>query len=306
MSTQSQAQSGDHLRIPKLILRRIFVVVLVITGGALIYGAISETYPFRWNRALTDLPQFNEAIFVTLKVSALGMALGLVLGLLIALARLSLHYYKPAPLPKKSPFYLYIYAFSKKLTITLMHDFALLYVHTIRNIPFLVFILIMYFGVGRALIAPGVQLTLPIVGGVIDQRVLWGTIALGMFEASFISEIFRAGIESIHKNQMEASRSMGMTYIQSMRYVVLPQAFRTIIPPMTSETILLVKESALLTVISLNELTQTARILGSQTLLQFEFFLILAVYYLMITLPLSYLSHVLEKRLNIHKTRSSL
>ena len=304
MSTANrEMRHEDSLKIPKLILRRLAVAILVIGGGYLIYGVISGSYPFRWNRALTELPQFNEALLVTLKVSVLGMVLGLVLGLFIALARLSLHYYKPAPLPKNAPFYLYIFAASKRLVVTLLHDIALLYVHTIRNIPFLVFVLLMYFGVGRAVFPPGTILNVPILGWVIDERVLWGTLALGIFEASFISEIFRAGIQSIHKTQMEASRSIGMSYTQSMRYIVLPQAFRAIIPPMTSETILLVKESALLTVISLNELTQTARILGAQTLLQFEFFLILAVYYLIITLPLSYLSHILEKRLNIHKTR---
>jgi len=285
------------------VLRKLAVVVLLIAAGTFIYGAISETYPFRWNRALNDLPTFNEALLVTLKVSLLGMIFGLILGLFIALARLGLYYYNPPPLPNNASLVVRTWSTLKRLVITLLHDVALLYVHTIRNIPFLVFILLMYFGVGRAVLAPGVQLTVPLLGWPMDERVFWGVVALGMFEASFISEIFRAGIESIHKTQMEASRSLGMSYPQSMRYVILPQAIRNIIPPMTGELIALVKESALLTVIALNELTQTARILGSQTLLQFEYFLILAVYYLMITLPLSFLSHVLEKQLNTHRLR---
>jgi len=289
-------------RFGKLVARKVLVSALVVAIAAGLYLIISQTYPFRWQRAIDYLPLFDEALWMTIKVSCFGMGLGVPLGLLIALARVGLHNYQPAPLPESAPFWRYITAYLSRVVITLAHDLSLLYIHTIRNIPFLVFVLLMYFGVGRALIAPGQAVSL--FGVPVDERMLWGSIALGLFEASFMSEIFRAGIQSIHKTQAEAARSLGMGFFQSMQHVILPQAFRAVIPPLTGESIALIKESALLTIISLGELTHIAQELGSRTLLQFEFFLILAGYYLILTVPLSILSHVLEKRLNIHRRQA--
>ncbi len=286
----------------KLILRALLVTLLVGGIALGLYWVISWTYPFRWPRALEFLPEFNKALLMTIQVSLVGMGIGLALGLLIALARLSLQNYQPTPLPKYAPFWKYAFSYLTRVLVTLAHDLSLLYVHTIRSIPFLVFILFMYFGVGRAVIAPGQ--TPSLFGVLIDERFLWGSIALGLFEASFVSEIFRAGIQAVHKTQMEAARSLGMGYRQSMQHVILPQAFRNIIPPMTGEMIALVKESALLTIISLGELTHRAQELGSRTLLQFEFFLILAGYYLLLTIPLGLISYILERRLNIHRRRA--
>lgn len=299
-STRAQAPSERGL----LHMAGRFVLVSALAAGiaGLLYWAVSQTYPFRWNRAMGYLEAFNEALLITLQVSLIGFVIGLVLGLVVALSRLGLRNFQPAPLPAGASFLKVFGSAINKLIVTLLHDLSLLYVHTIRNIPFLVLVLFMYFGVGRAVIAPGQAVSL--FGMPIDERILWGSLALGIFEASFISEIFRAGIESIHKAQMEAAKSLGMGYVKAMRYVVLPQAFRTIIPPLTGETIALVKESALLTIISLGELTHTAQELGSRTLLQFEFFLILAGYYLAITVPLSLISHFLEKRLNVHRGKA--
>ncbi|OGF57740.1 MAG: hypothetical protein A2Z21_00880 [Candidatus Fraserbacteria bacterium RBG_16_55_9] len=213
---------------------------------------------------------FNKGLVLTLQVSAVAMILGAALGLLVALARLS--------------------------PLFFLRDMGTLYVHSLRNIPFLVFILFMYFGV-----APAFQsgAAVDLFGWHIDGRLFWGILALSLFEASFISEIFRAGIQSIHPTQMEAARSLGMNYFRAMRYVVLPQAFRVVIPPLTGELIALVKESALLMVISLPELTLTARQQGSQLPFQFEFYTILAAYYLAITLPLAGLSYLLERKFKI-------
>jgi len=244
-------------------------LVLALLGG--LYWMLAQRYPFRWNLALQHLPQFNEGLLLTLQASGLGAAVGLVLGLLVALMRLS-------------PF-------------ALLRDMGVLYVHTLRNVPFLVFVIFTYFGVARALLPRGYNVVL--FGWDVDDRLFWGALALALFEASFISEIFRAGIQSIHRTQTEAARSLGMSYWGALRYVVLPQAFRAVIPPMTGELIALVKESALLLVISLPELTLTAKQLSSQRPLQFEFYSILAAYYLAITVPISILSHVLERKLSI-------
>lgn len=269
------AARPNERRALKLILRAILISVLVVGLVGALYWVLSQTYIFRWSLALSQLPQFNKGLLLTLQSSGMGMVLGLVLGLIVALMRLS-------------PF-------------ALFRDMGTLYVHTLRNVPFLVFVIFMYFGVARALVPRGTNVML--FGWDIDDRLFWGSLALGLFEASFISEIFRAGIQSIHKTQMEAARSMGMSYFQAMRYVVLPQAFRVIIPPMTGELIALIKESALLLVISLPELTLTAKQLSSQRPLQFEFYSILAAYYLAITVPLSVISHIFERKFNVHRQR---
>lgn len=257
----------------KVLLRIVLVGLLVVALIGGLYWVLSQSYTFRWNLALQQLQKFNEGLWITLQASGIGMAFGLALGLVVALMRLS--------------------------PLALLRDMGTLYVHTLRNIPFLVFVIFTYFGIARAVLPRGYNVVL--FGWDVDDRLFWGALALSLFEASFISEIFRAGIQSVHKTQQEAARSLGMSYVQAMRYVVLPQAFRVILPPMTGELIALVKESALLLVISLPELTLTAKQLSSQRPLQFEFYTILAGYYLMITAPLSALSHLLERKLSVHK-----
>lgn len=270
---KASASPLERGRLLKLLLRVALVAALValLIGG--LYWVLSQSYTFRWNLALQQLPAFNDGLWITLQASGIGMAFGLTLGLVVALMRLS--------------------------PLALLRDMGTLYVHTLRNIPFLVLVIFTYFGIARAVLPRGYNVVL--FGWDIDDRLFWGALALSLFEASFISEIFRAGIQSIHKTQQEAARSLGMSYLQAMRYVVLPQAFRVILPPMTGELIALVKESALLLVISLPELTLTAKQLSSQRPLQFEFYTILAGYYLMITVPLSAISHLLEHKLSIHK-----
>lgn len=275
-SPTTTRQPSNKFRVVTLALRALLVAALAAAFVAGLYWVLSQNYIFRWGLAWIKLPAFNRALMITLEASSMGMVMGLVLGLGVALMRLS-------------PF-------------ALLRDMGTLYVQTLRNIPFLVFVIFMYFGIARALLPHGYNVVL--FGWDVDDRLFWGSIALGLFEASFISEIFRAGIQAIHKTQMEASRSLGMGYAQAMRYVVLPQAFRLIIPPLTGELIALVKESALLLVISLPELTLTAKQLSSQRPLQFEFYTILAAYYLSITVPISVISHLLEKRFNVHHRRA--
>jgi len=275
-SPTTTRQPSNKYRVVTLALRALLVAALATAFVAGLYWVLSQNYIFRWGLAWSKLPAFNRALMITLEASSMGMVMGLVLGLGVALMRLS-------------PF-------------ALLRDMGTLYVQTLRNIPFLVFVIFMYFGIARALLPHGYNVVL--FGWDVDDRLFWGSIALGLFEASFISEIFRAGIQAIHKTQIEASRSLGMGYAQAMRYVVLPQAFRLIIPPLTGELIALVKESALLLVISLPELTLTAKQLSSQRPLQFEFYTILAAYYLSITVPISVVSHLLEKRFNVHHRRA--
>ncbi len=254
-----------------LALRALFILGLLAVMLAFLHFQLSKSYSFHWLFALKFIPDFNEGLLLTIKASLIAGLVGTVLGLVIALARLS--------------------------PIILLRDLGTLYVHTFRNVPFYVFVLVVYFGFGRAI---DVRPLVDAMDGIVDERLFWGVVALAVFEAAFISEIFRAGILSVHQTQKEAARSMGMNAPQAMRYVILPQAFRNVIPALTGELIALVKESSLLFVISLHELTLIARELAAHEGNTFEFYTILAVYYLMITLPLAGLSHLLEKRLALN------
>ena len=254
-----------------LALRALLILGLLAAVLAFLHFQLAKSYSFHWLFALKFLPYFNEGLVLTIKASLVAGLVGTVLGLVIALARLS--------------------------PITQLRDLGTLYVHTFRNVPFYVFVLVVYFGFGRAI---DVRPLVDAMGGFVDERLFWGVMALAVFEAAFISEIFRAGILSVHQTQKEAARSMGMSAAQAMRYVILPQAFRNVIPALTGELIALVKETALLFVISLPELTLVARELAAHEGNTFEFYTILAVYYLMLTLPLAGASHLLEKRLALN------
>lgn len=250
------------------VVRGLVILGVLTLFIGFIYLKLSETYQFHWIIALRFIPDFNAGMILTIKAALTAGVIACFFGLFIALARLS--------------------------RFTQLRDLGTLYVHTFRSVPFYVFVLIVYFGFGRAI---DVRPVIEAMGGFIDERFFWAVVALAIFDAAFISEIIRAGIVSVHPTQREAARSLGMSVPQAMRYVVLPQALRNVIPAMTGELIALVKESSLLFVISLHELTLTARTLAAHQGNTFEFYTILAVYYLMLTLPLAGASYLLEKRL---------
>lgn len=158
------------------------------------------------------------------------------------------------------------------------------YLEVIRNTPLLVQLYLTYFVIG------------PIVGlGRFGSAVA----ALALFEGSYMSEIFRAGITSLHKGQWEAAHSLGLSTFDTYRDVILPQAVRRILPPMTSEVITLIKSSALVSLISLSDLALEARILASDTFLTFEVWFTAAAIYLVVTVPLSTAVYYMEKRFKI-------
>ena len=124
-------------------------------------------------------------------------------------------------------------------------------------------------------------------------------VALGFGYGSYLTEVYRAGIQSIHRGQMEAARSLGMSYFQAMRYVILPQAFRIVMPPLVNNLSALLKDSSLIAVIALPDLLQMGRLYISRTFRAFEGYNTVALLYLLMTLILSSLSRVLERRMKI-------
>lgn len=158
---------------------------------------------------------------------------------------------------------------------------AIGYIELIRGTPLLVQIYIFYFFVGQVFKL---------------SNFMAGVMALSVFAGAYVAEIIRAGIQSIHKGQMEAARSLGMNYPQSMRYIILPQAFKRILPPLAGQFISLIKDSSLVGVIALVELTRAGREIGTSTFNYFEVFFTVAALYLILTFSLSMLVQYLERR----------
>ncbi len=161
---------------------------------------------------------------------------------------------------------------------------ARVYLEVIRNTPLVVQIYLVYFVIG------------PIFGlGRFGSAVL----ALALFEGSYMSEVFRAGIVSLHKGQWEAAHSLGLSSFDTYRDVILPQALRRILPPLTSQVISLIKDSALVSLVSLSDLAMQARVIAADTFLTFEVWFTTAAIYLLILVPLSTIVYYMEKRFKI-------
>jgi polar amino acid transport system permease protein len=156
------------------------------------------------------------------------------------------------------------------------------YLEISRNTPLLIQLFFIYFVMG------------PILG--LDR--FWAAVwSLSLFEGAYASEIFRSGIVSVEKGQWEASHSLGLSSRHAYRFIVLPQAIRRILPPLTNQAISLVKDSALVSTIAVYDLTMEAQALISETFLTFELWFTVALMYLVITVSLSFLVSYLEKRM---------
>ena len=157
------------------------------------------------------------------------------------------------------------------------------YVEFIRNIPLLIIAFFFYVG-------------LPSMGVTLTGFVA-GTIALSIYTASFIAEAMRAGIQSVPKGQMEAARSSGLSYLQAMKTIILPQAIKIVIPPIGNQFINLVKNSSILGMIAGLDLMYFGDIVSSQTFVTFDVYIFVGLLYLVLTIPLSLGVGYLEKRL---------
>ncbi|MGD9949756.1 MAG: amino acid ABC transporter permease [Desulfobulbus sp.] len=157
---------------------------------------------------------------------------------------------------------------------------ARIYLEAIRNTPLLVQIFFLYF-----VMAPIFDI----------GRTFTAVLALSLFEGAYASEIFRAGITSIDKGQWEACYSLGLSRMQSYRTVILPQALRRVLPPLTSQAVSLIKDSALVSTIAVYDLTMEGRAIIAETFLSFEIWFVIAAIYLVLTLTLSALASGLER-----------
>ena len=161
---------------------------------------------------------------------------------------------------------------------------ARVYMELIRNTPLLIQLFFIYF-----VMAPVLDI----------GRFMAAVLALSLFEGAYASEIFRSGIVSIHRGQWEAAHSLGLTTIDTYRYVILPQAVRRVLPPLTSQAISLIKDSALVSTIAIFDLTMNGQAIIAETFLTFEIWFTVAAIYLVVTLALSFAVNVMERRLKI-------
>jgi polar amino acid transport system permease protein len=164
-------------------------------------------------------------------------------------------------------------------------DLAVFYVELIRGTPLLVQLYIVYYFIGDLLHLSAFAA---------------GVAALSVFTGAYVAEIVRAGIQSVHRGQTEAAQSLGLSGFQAMRFVILPQATRRILPPLAGQFINLIKDSSLVSVIALMDLTKAGREVVSSTFSPFEVWFTVAIMYLLLTGSLSWAVRRLEKRLQKH------
>jgi len=177
-----------------------------------------------------------------------------------------------------------------------IHLIATLYVEIVRGVPLLVQLIWWYFAAPVVIQAIGRFLHISAIANYQSNAVLLAIIGLVICYAAYMSEIFRAGIQSIHKGQMEAARSLGMTYMQSMRYVILPQAIRVVLPPVGNEFIMLIKDTSLVSVVAVADLTRRGREYMAAHFNPIEVWTLIALLYLIMTLFSARLIAWLEKR----------
>ena len=201
------------------------------------------------------MPQLGTAAGNTLRMAALAFILAVSLGLVLALARLSSH--------------------------RSLARFAAVYVDLVRGAPLLALLFLVYFGL------PSVGIVLP--------AFIAAVVGLGLNGGAYVSEIFRAAIAAIERGQGEAAQSIGMTYPQVMRFIILPQASRIALPPLGNYAIGLLKDTSVASLIGAPELTLRARDLSSEYFMPMEIYLVSGALYFAMAAPLTYLVKRLER-----------
>jgi polar amino acid transport system substrate-binding protein len=215
----------------------------------------------RVDRYVSFLPIFGKAAIVTMEISILSMLLAILVGFLLAMARV----YAPAP----------------------FSTLAVIYIEIVRGTPLLIQLFFIFYGLPSL----GIKLS-PFVAGVVG---------LGMNYAAYEAENYRAGFSSVPRSQMEAALGLAMSKWQAIRHIIAPQAFRVVLPPVTNDFISLLKDSSLVSVITMVELT---KVYGQLATTYYDYFgtgIMVAVIYLLLGLPFVRLARMLEKRMTVDK-----
>ncbi len=262
-------------------------LLLAVLLGIFILWAVTtqESYQIIFERV-------REGLGITIYVTIIAYALALILGLIVGLARVSKN--------------------------RLIYHLATFYVEIVRGVPMLVLLYYIAFVVGPGLVnginSAGEALLNTGIFPALGSRMAGmavrdldftarAVLALTLGYAAFLSEVFRAGIESIERGQMEAARSLGMTYWQAMRYVILPQAIRRVLPPLGNDFVAMLKDSSLVSVLGVRDITMLGKVYSTSTFRFFETYNVVAFLYLSMTIVLSLGVRYIERRMSSDNQR---
>ncbi|MBC8944303.1 MULTISPECIES: glutamate/aspartate ABC transporter permease GltK [Xenorhabdus] len=222
-------------------------------------------YQFDWSSIIPSLPLLLDGLIITAEITIIAIIIGIAWGTALAVMRLS--------------------------SIKVLSWFATLYVNLFRSVP-LVMVLLWFY-----LIVPNLVQNVLGISPKTDIRLISAMVAFSLFEAAYYSEIIRAGIQSISRGQSSASLALGMTHMQSMRLVILPQAFRAMIPLLLTQGIVLFQDTSLVYVLSLADFFRTAANIGERDGTQIEMVLFAGFIYFVISFSASMLVNYLKKRI---------
>jgi polar amino acid transport system permease protein len=250
--------------------------------------------------------ELSGGIGLTIYLAVVSYLIALLIGLIVGLVRA----YPPRILDHGAGWRRHMVS----VLHTLVYNAATFYVEFMRGIPALVFLLIAGFIIVPALRGLINSEVVPLLRTLFNDPAIpdlvWrgrdeGTAIAGLslIYGAFLAEVFRAGIISVPKGQVEAARSLGMTYVQTMRLIVVPQAIRTVLPPLGNDFVALIKDTSLVTILGTNEITQLARKWSGSSFQYLETYLVLSLIYLTMTISGSILVQTMERRLKRHERR---
>jgi len=217
-------------------------------------------FEFKWEVMWQSVPMLLGGVRLTIIITIVGLIFGFILGATSGLMKLS--------------------------RSALMRRIAGAYIESVRGTPLMVQVMFLYFG-------------LPLALGMRIPPLSAGITAIAVNSGAYIAEIVRGAVQSIDKGQVEAGRSIGLNRIQTMRYVVWPQAFKRMIPPLGNQFIISLKDTSLLVVIGVAELTRQGQEIVADTFRAFEVWLTVAILYLIMTMTLSKVLHIVERRMHV-------
>ena len=220
---------------------------------------MSRLLQFNWLGVVDYIPALLQGLYYTLLISVVGLVIGFILGAIFGLGRIS--------------------------RSKILYGISAIYVEVLRGTPVLVQAIWIYFA-------------LPLIVGFNIPSLAAGIIVIGLNSGAYIAEIVRGAVQSVEKGQMEAGRSLGLSRHLTMRYVIWPQAFKRMIPPLGNQFIISIKDTSLLSVILVPELIFQGRLIASNHFNAVEIYTTVAIFYLVITLTLSKILNLMEKRLN--------
>lgn len=215
------------------------------------------SYDFHWDSILKYKQKFIDGFIMTIIISFCALILSFIIGL--------------------------FFAYAQNSKIIILRFFARFYIEIIRGTPLLVQILIFFYVFANNL--------------GLDNRYIVGVVILALFAGAYVSEIIRAAVFSVENEQFEAALALGMSNYQIYRYIIFPQAFKRMLPTLTGQFASIIKDSSLLSIISISEFTMNAQEVNAYTYSTLESYIPLAIGYLLLTYPISFYTSILEKRI---------